>query len=140
MVNPCITTVITYNLLSCLNIPFPLGATNSKERPPYCGWTNSCTTLKPWFLGIYRNPQSFHGFSTVNGGANWFSQQSTLIRFPRRNRQNNDRPSTFKGTIDPVVTHKSHGCKSLVSRWRARHQRELSRNTSKLLALPWNSP
>ena len=48
------------------------------KRPPfastYCGWTESCTTLKPWlkplFVGIYVGESNHSlGLKFLNGGA-----------------------------------------------------------------------
>ena len=50
-------------------------------KPSYCGWTKSCTTLKPWFLGISRGIIRNQGF--LGGARSGFRNHSMyLFGFP----------------------------------------------------------
>ena len=56
------------------------------QSTPYCGWTNSCTTLEPWgkplFVGIYRE-SSCQGFCTVRNGFRNHPQHVSTVESSR---------------------------------------------------------
>ena len=79
----------------------------------YCGWTKSCTTLKPWLkplvIGIYKGLEPFPGFL---GGANWISQPSAALDLTRKHRGFKLRScnqSALLSRLKPVASRRTCG-------------------------------